>query len=313
MSRMSRKARRFAELRPIPIIPDLWRIVLEYSSYTDRKGWNYKEDTGLIYENINITKRSLRVSKDIKRMINITLIANHVRLNQYLPNLRTLICGSYFYHRRKDYYSWGGYNTELPLNLTPNLTSLHLGPYYNKPLMLHFVPNLRRLNLGSDFNQELDLRTNIHLHTLDLGHNFEQGLVLPTTNAITTLYTGNLFCMDLIPHMPTLTSLYLGPILNQPLDLSGVPELKELHLGELFNRPLVLRTNINLQILDTGDSFNRVLVLRTNVHLHTLNLDQRFTKSIYLKYTPLLYSKCISNYVIVEELDTCSNLTIRCR
>ena len=227
------------------LIPDLFRIVLEYSNYKDRECWDFPEDTGLVYDivlaNVELYYKSNRSIKKLTKIKNVMAIYNNE-----LPNLLSL-----------ELYR---FNVHLNLSGFPNLASLDVGIYFNHPLDLSGVPNLTSLILGGDFNQPLSLRSVPKLKYLNLGVRFNQPLSLCGA--------------------PNLTSLTLSSMYNKPLDLSGVPNLISLMFGSYFNQPLSLRYVPNLTFLCLGYSFNQTLDLSIVPNLKIFDLQSLYDPKI---------------------------------
>lgn len=97
------------------LIPDIFRLVLEYSAYVDRKVWNYPEDTDLIYECILINNNNIC---DISRMTNITIDdgiygINFECITDQLLNIKHLTISEY-------------YTDITNLDLFPNITDVYI-------------------------------------------------------------------------------------------------------------------------------------------------------------------------------------------
>lgn len=266
------------------LIPDLFRLVLEYSAYYDRRVWNYPEDTGLIYEHVRLTSTNLT---DLKRMTAIEISSMVPLPNIVLLCLKTLSMSYYF-------------NTKLIL-LCPNLKTLKLGYDYNQPLDLSSV-DLICLQMGTKYNQPLDISSQLNLQEFVIGDEYDKPLTVSRQTKLTKLRIGDKFTypLNIIPMQ--LTDLYIGDSYTAPLELSHQRNINTLYIGNDYNFPLKLhisaytkmkKLTLNSTSCDTIHNFvnlihlilpnyTKRLDLTHHIHLRTLTLDQSFNNELIL-------------------------------
>lgn len=231
---------------PGHLIPDLFRIVLEYSSYSDRNVWNYVGDTGLIHERICLNVNNVH---HINRMVNVLSFKYEDEYDNwkndewmniepafippiYLPNLKKLVISN------TD-------STEFDIANMPNLVSLACTrEYYNFPLDLSQHYNLLRLHIAH--NCELLLPPQLQI--LQLSDAYYNYLDLSNLPELRELYLSEVYNDALIfPYMPKLSILDLGFRFNHEFDLTQVPNLTVLKMGYAFNQPLDLSNQLRLK------------------------------------------------------------------
>ena len=119
------------------IIPDIFRLVLEYSEYKDRKVWSFSEDTGMIYENISLDIHNI---VDSHRMLNITICNLYEITNTSItdfPNVHTLAI---------DKLS----TTNTSLHIFPKLTTVYIFGWHDTRFYISDIPEhikISRLHL----------------------------------------------------------------------------------------------------------------------------------------------------------------------
>ena len=174
------------------IIPDLARIVFEYSTHTDRKRWNFQEDTSPYYDQLVISVQNLA---DIERMTNI--IISQVPLPPYirLPLIRIVEIAN-------------RHNKTLSNMINcPNLT--HLYVYYTKGTV--------------------DLTYNTKLESIEIGPCVSKHIQLPKSSSLKSLILANTGPMDL-SDQHKLEKLYLYHDFSQSSNVSLAPLNKPLDL-----------------------------------------------------------------------------------
>ena len=298
------------------LIPDLFRIVLEYSNRSDREVWDFPEDIGPIYE--ELIYRDYISDKIIKQSINI-IIKQYFALPDYiLPTLLILRLRNTTY---KD---------EIRLHHTPNLESLTITNKYKWSLHLQFVPKLKELqiinrpytpiisylyfdmskleaNLPHNLMRPIELKHVPELQSLEIfcDYNHKLDLHLVPKLKELTLYTYTHY-IDL-SQLPLLTSLDFGTKYKHPINLEDVPNLELLALGNvyqqldftlvpkltglcigsIFQSTLDLSPLHNLESLDTGDILNHPIDLHANLKLEMLEFGIEFNQHLDL-YSNLL-------------------------
>lgn len=205
------------------IIPDIFTIVLEYSSYEDRKKWNY--NIGNIYDKLSLTINNIH---DVSRMVNIELGLIMLPVCN-LPVLETLELTSQ-------------HICKLDLTNCSNLRILKLGYYFNQILDLRSNPMLTELHLGHRFNQPLDLSSQYNIDNLYLGQSFNHPIILNSTPRI--IHTGHKYNHPLLQHsLLGIVELYLGPEFNQDLDFTNSPNLTTVYWGFNYNKTMYIRAD----------------------------------------------------------------------
>ena len=218
------------------IIPDIFKIVLEYSSYDDRNAWQLPEDTGPIYEHVNIDN----ITADfIYGVTNITLTNSCSLPKIKLPWLKILNMQS-------------GFSRPLHLEYLPSLIDLTVSNDYNEYLNLSAVPHLKRLHIGSKCNQNIDLSDIPNLEHLYLSPSYNQQLRLS--------------------HVRILTHLEMG-LRHYNIDLSNLRNLiyLKLHVSSEFKFPIDI-SNLSLIELQL-DGVTGQIDLSTQHRLTTLYID----------------------------------------
>ena len=264
------------------IIPDIFAMVLEYSSYEDRKAWDYVEDTGLVYDNATIYESNRHMHH---RLVNIT-VTNSYNLPYKLPQMQTLIFANSF-------------EQEVDLSNYPRLTTLHLGNEYDHTLNFS-NSNITTLHLSSDVPERRVYSRGGHRNNSSSRYKLKQ--LNLTGSKITHIYTGACLNASLnIIHAPHLTHLYLNNYSG--LYVNDIPALTHLYLGKYHNSLMGCLLHMNLTHLDMGseyyqeldlssqrrltylklsDAYNHNLDLQANTNLTALHLGKSFSQRIYL-------------------------------
>ena len=292
----------------IPLIPDLFRLVLEYSNYEDRNTWKFPEDTGPIYDHVIITAEDVH---NINRMRDIALIGTVIDLTNYTQLITITIDGHY--------------NQPLCLHTNTKLKKLRMKYNFisNHTLDLTNCPELRELSTSRIYNQTLDLSANSQLIVLRLGMNYNKPLDLQATPKLYALYINNNFSYPLrlsdipelrILHMydtfgmynsykhsldftkvPNLIHIYIAHY-AYPLDISHNLKLEELWL-EVYSHPIDLTNCINLTTFINKCNFNHELDLSNVPELSALLLGYAFNCNLDLTCVPKLTKLHIRNHL----------------
>lgn len=292
------------------LIPDLFRLVLEYSNLSDRKVWNFPEDTGVIHEMIYLNKQN---TKFLSRVIGITINIHHdLSITPVkLPYLKTYILNPLSWPHIQRLASVGddqylinelfvtpvisyapnlttldmsliSYIEELDLSHNPKLTCLKLTYDSEYILDLSVVPQLTSLTLFYESKTALDLSGLVNLTHLTIQYMLDMILNLTWFPKLTELILVNINCkLDLFA-VPHLTVLKMGNKLNTLLDLSAVPKLVTLQLSPDYTYELDLTQCIHLKELNLSAIYTYPLDLSNCTNLQELDLGYCFNSSLCL-------------------------------
>ena len=165
------------------IIPDIFKIVLEYSAYEDRTTWDITGDSGLIYDYIRLTCTNI---VDVSRMVivDITvymLSTNHRNVHHLDLNILSSLDMSnvvrlgIFSNVRSQYLC----PILPPLPQLQSLWLTEVAGIYSMPCFdLSASTNLTQLHLGTRFDQLLDISKNTELISINLTCRYKHDLDL---------------------------------------------------------------------------------------------------------------------------------------
>lgn len=198
------------------LIPDLFKIVLEYSEYADRQQWNFPEDTNPIHEELTLAENNVN---DIARMTKMS-INNWVFISDIsFPLLQSL-------------QIWSG--KYIPnMSTYPNLTYLLVGYYTNNTIDLTHNTKLHTIEMGIYCNVLVIFPKVSSLKSLLLppnvrGYEFD----LTDQHKLENLDCRNVTCSLDLTNCPLLTNVHLGDYDKQLLKLTP-SQLKNITWGPL--------------------------------------------------------------------------------
>lgn len=306
----------------IPLIPDLCRIVLEYSAFEDRKKWDFPEDTGPIHDKVNISNRGYTtkwLDRNRNRIYN--GIIDDETILPSIPNLQTLDLSNNGYR----------YHEDIDFSMTPRLSSLKLCSVTGMISSLSELP-LTTLTLSQMYSP-VDMSNMQNLTKLTatdcMRPVYLQGsLKLKYINILTYAYfinlanlicltncrlSGNLTnvreltdCINLV-HLDICFNVHMDS--SEVLDLSKCPNLTTLRL-DYYNKELDLSKNTKLRVVRIGKRFNQTLDVSENPNLENLHLGIGFNNTLCLCNNPKLKRLRLDNYYGHKlNLTKCPDLT----